>query len=182
MNIVRTPLSGMLVIEPRIFEDERGQFFETWSRRRYEEAGLPGEFVQDNVSRSKRGVLRGLHFQSPNPQGKLVQAVQGEIWDLGVDLRQDSPTFGQTFGCAVSATNRRQVWIPPGFAHGFLVMSDAAVVVYKCTAYYEPAAERTLLWNDPDLGIDWPAEPTIISAKDRAGVRLKELAAAQPAR
>ena len=182
MRTLETPLPGMLVLEPRVFEDDRGHFFEVWNRRRYEDVGIHGEFVQDNVSRSRRGVLRGLHFQNPTPQGKLVQALEGEVWDVGVDLRPDSPTFGRSFGCTVSAANRRQLWIPPGFAHGFLVLSDEALVAYKCTAYYDPAAERTLLWNDPDLAIDWPAEPAIISAKDRAGARLKELAGTPSAR
>jgi dTDP-4-dehydrorhamnose 3,5-epimerase len=168
----------MLLIEPRVFYDERGHFLESWNRRRYEEAGITSAFVQDNVSHSRRGVLRGLHLQTSDPQGKLVQALVGEVWDVGVDLRRDSPTFGQSFGCSVSATNRRQLWIPPGFAHGFLVLSEAAVVGYKCTAYYDPSVEQTLRWDDPDLAIAWPAEPTIISDKDRAGLRLRDLMSA----
>jgi dTDP-4-dehydrorhamnose 3,5-epimerase len=182
MNVQHTPIDGVVVIEPRTFHDDRGFLLETWSLDRYREAGLPAAFAQDNLSRSRRGVLRGMHFQANNPQGKLVSAPLGEVFDVAVDLREGSATFGQWWGCMLTQDNHRQLWIPPGCAHGFLVISEAAVVTYKCTAYYDPASERTLLWNDPDVGIEWPMEPTIISAKDRAGQRLRDLAATPIAR
>jgi dTDP-4-dehydrorhamnose 3,5-epimerase len=179
--VQRTPIDGLLVIEPQAFEDERGYLVETWSRDRFRAAGLPTEFAQDNVSRSARGVLRGLHFQYGRPQGKLVTTPDGEVFDVAVDLRRASPTFGRWWGCTLSAANHRQLWIPPGFAHGFLVLSDHALVAYKCTEPYDPAAQGTILWNDPDIGIDWPEQPRLISPKDRAARPLRAVAEWLPA-
>jgi dTDP-4-dehydrorhamnose 3,5-epimerase len=169
-----TPLDGLLVLEPEAFHDERGYLVETWSRDRYRDAGLPADFAQDNVSRSMRGVLRGLHYQYSTPQGKLVSTPEGAVFDVAVDLRREAPTFGRWFGCILSADNHRQLWIPPGFAHGFLVLSDHALVAYKCTTPYDPAAQGTILWNDPDIGIAWPEEPRILSDKDRNARPLRE--------
>jgi dTDP-4-dehydrorhamnose 3,5-epimerase len=171
-----TPLDGLLVIEPPAFEDERGYLVETWSRERYRAAGLPGEFAQDNVSCSVRGVLRGLHYQYSTPQGKLVSTPVGVVFDVAVDLRRTSPTFGRWWGSILSADNHRQLWIPPGFAHGFLVLSDSALVAYKCSTPYDPAAQGTILWNDPDIGIAWPEEPAILSDKDRNARPLRDVA------
>jgi dTDP-4-dehydrorhamnose 3,5-epimerase len=175
--VQRTTLDGLLLIEPQAFEDERGYLVETWSRERYHEAGLPAEFAQDNVSCSKRGVLRGLHYQFSVPQGKLVSTPVGVVFDVAVDLRRDSATFGGWWGCLLSAENHRQLWIPPGFAHGFLVLSDYALVAYKCSTPYDPAAQRTILWNDPDIGIAWPEAPVLLSEKDRNAPRLRAVAA-----
>jgi len=167
-------LPDVKIITPRVFSDDRGFFLETWSDRVYREAGIPGAFVQDNRSSSRRGVLRGLHYQSPNPQGKLVYVVRGAVWDVAVDIRTGSPTFGRWAGVELSDENHRQVFIPAGFAHGFSVLSERADFVYKCTEYYSPADEHTLLWSDPDLGIDWKVEAPIVSAKDRQGLPLKK--------
>lgn len=175
MNVISGELPGLLVFEPRVFGDARGFFFESWNRRRYAEAGIEEEFVQDNLSFSRHGILRGLHFQNPNAQGKLVQVLQGEVFDVAVDLRRSSPTFGRWETVVLSAGNRRQFYVPPGFAHGFVVTSEAALFHYKCTADYSPRDERTLLWNDPDLGIPWPVETPLLSEKDRVGLPLKEL-------
>jgi dTDP-4-dehydrorhamnose 3,5-epimerase len=175
VNVVETELPGVLIIEPKVFGDERGFFMESWNGRRYEEAGLPGRFVQDNLSYSAHGVLRGLHFQNPDPQGKLVSVLQGEVFDVAVDIRVGSPTFGKWTGTTLSAENKRQFYVPPNFAHGFVVTSEAALFFYKCTDYYAPASERTVLWNDPDISIEWPiAEPTL-SDKDRAAPPLREM-------
>lgn len=174
MNFIKTELPGLVVIEPRVFEDPRGYFMETFHRQRFAEAGLPAEFVQDNHSRSIRGTLRGLHYQIENAQGKLVRCVRGEIFDVGVDLRPGSPTFGRWFGAALSEANRRQLYIPAGFAHGFCVLSEMADVVYKCTALYSPPHERTILWNDPALAIAWPIEDPLLSDKDRRGQSLAQ--------
>lgn len=165
----------MLLIEPRVFEDARGFFKETYQKQRYREAGITAEFVQDNYSRSTRGTLRGLHYQIEHPQGKLVQVFRGEIFDAAVDLRRDSPRFGKWVGHRLSEANHRQMYVPPGFAHGFCVLSDVAEVFYKCTDLYYPQYERTLLWNDPAVGIEWPidGEP-ILSEKDRHGTPLSE--------
>jgi dTDP-4-dehydrorhamnose 3,5-epimerase len=162
-----------LLIEPRLFGDARGLFKETYQKRRYTEAGIAGEFVQDNYSRSARGTLRGLHFQIQHPQAKLLQVLRGEIYDVAVDLRRQSPHFGRWIGVSLAEDNHRQLYIPPGFAHGFYVVSDVADVFYKCTDYYYPEHERSLLWNDPAIGITWPlaGEPTL-SEKDRRGVPL----------
>jgi len=167
MNVIETSLSGVLCVEPRRFRDTRGYFFETFRRDRYEDLGLPGDFVQDNVSFSGRGVLRGLHFQNPQPQGKLITVLQGEIFDVAVDIRVGSPTFLQWTGMMLSAENGRQLMIPEGFAHGFVVTGDSALVLYKCTSLYRPDCESSLAWNDPAIGIDWPLDAPVLSDKDR---------------
>lgn len=173
MQVISTPLSGVMVIEPRAFADSRGYFLETFQRARYVEHQLPAEWVQDNLSRSVRGTLRGLHYQRHHPQGKLVYVIRGLIWDVAVDLRRSSPTFGQWYGLELSDENHRQLYVPPGFAHGFCVVSEIADVAYKCTTPYQPQDERTLLWNDPALAIPWPPiEPRIVSAKDERGLPL----------
>jgi dTDP-4-dehydrorhamnose 3,5-epimerase len=176
MKISPSTLPGVLVIEPQVFLDERGFFFESFNERRFAElTGLHPQFVQDNHSKSLRNVVRGLHYQVGAPQGKLVRVVAGAIFDVVVDLRRSSPTFGQWHGIELSAENRRQLWIPPGFAHGFLATSDSAECVYKTTDYWSPANERTLLWNDPALAIRWPLETApILSGKDQAGVPLAQ--------
>jgi dTDP-4-dehydrorhamnose 3,5-epimerase len=179
MIVHRTPLDGVLVLEPDVFRDERGYLIETWNRQRYSEVGLPADFAQDNVSRSSRGVLRGLHYQFGRAQGKLVGTPEGEVFDVAVDLRRDGPTFGRWWGCTLSSDNHRQLWIPPGFAHGFLVLSEHALVVYKCTETYDPESQGTILWSDPDIGIAWPEAPTIISTKDRNAPLLRDVAAAE---
>lgn len=175
MNILPTKIPEVLVIEPRVFQDERGFFLESYNARAFaEKVGIPEQFVQDNHSRSTKGVLRGLHYQIEQAQGKLVRAVVGSIFDVAVDIRQSSPTFGQWVGCVLSAENKQMLWVPAGFAHGFLVLSDVAEVLYKTTDYYAPQHERSILWNDPDLGINWllDGEP-ILSPKDQAGKRLQ---------
>jgi dTDP-4-dehydrorhamnose 3,5-epimerase len=170
MKVTPTALADVLLIEPRVFGDERGFFFESYSRRAFAEAGLGAEFVQDNHSRSARGVLRGLHYQIEHAQGKLVRVISGEVYDVAVDMRRSSPTFGRSIGMTLSARDKQMLWIPPGFAHGFLVLSDAAEFLYKTTDYWYPEFERSLLWNDSALGIAWPLEqaPTL-AAKDAAG-------------
>lgn len=174
MLIHTTNLPGVVIIEPRVFGDERGFFMETWNQARYAEAGLPERFVQDNLSFSRRGVLRGLHFQNPNGQGKLVSVLQGEVFDVAVDIRVGSPTFGQVASVLLSAENKRQFYIPPGFAHGFCVTSETALFAYKCTEFYEPKAEASLRWNDPALAIDWPIDAPELSAKDAAAPTLAD--------
>ncbi|MBM3883520.1 MAG: dTDP-4-dehydrorhamnose 3,5-epimerase [Verrucomicrobia bacterium] len=169
------PLAGLQLIEPCVFGDARGFFFESWNRRSYREAGLEAEFVQDNFSRSRRGTLRGLHFQNPAAQGKLVCVLVGSVYDVVVDLRRSSPTFGRWHGLELSESNHLQLYVPPGFAHGFVVTSDSAIFHYKCTAFYEPAAERALRWDDPDLAIPWPVSQPILSGKDTRAPRLCEL-------
>ncbi len=174
MNILPTPLPGVLVIEPKVFGDARGFFVETWQSERYAEAGLP-PFVQDNLSLSARGVLRGLHYQEPDAQGKLVQVLQGEVFDVAVDIRVGSATFGQWHGVTLSADNKRQFWVPSGFAHGFVVTSETALFAYKCTALYRPQHDHSISWNDQRMGIDWPmAEPTL-SAKDTDAPGLADI-------
>ena len=175
MKVVETDLPGVLIIEPRVFGDERGFFMESWNERRYEEAGLPGSFVQDNLSFSTHGVLRGLHFQNPRPQGKLVSVLRGEVFDVAVDIRAGSPTFGRWMGVTLSAENKRQFYVPPDFAHGFVVTSEAALFFYKCTEYYSPTSEGIVLWNDPDIGIEWPTGAPILSERDRAAPPLREI-------
>ncbi|PLS85641.1 MAG: dTDP-4-dehydrorhamnose 3,5-epimerase [Actinobacteria bacterium] len=177
MKITETDLPGAVIVEPNVFGDARGFFMESWNRARYEELGLPAQFVQDNLSYSSRGVLRGLHFQNPHPQGKLVSVLQGEVFDAAVDIRAGSPTFGRWVGVTLSAENKRQFYVPEGFAHGFVVTSGMALCSYKCTDYYHPEAERSVLWNDPDLGIDWPVEAPLLSAKDDCASRLAEIPA-----
>jgi dTDP-4-dehydrorhamnose 3,5-epimerase len=171
MNVVRTEIADVLILEPKVFADDRGFFFESFNQRVFESAvGGPITFVQDNHSRSKKNVLRGLHYQVEQPQGKLVRAVSGTIYDVAVDIRPKSPTFGRWVGVELSADNKRQLWIPPGLAHGFLVVSETAEVLYKATDYYAPAHERTILWNDPTLGIAWPlTDQPQVSGKDAAG-------------
>lgn len=168
-----------LVVEPRVFADERGSFWESFQLQRYAAVGIPAaglSFVQDNMSQSRRGVVRGLHYQRTRPQGKLVICLRGEIFDVAVDLRRSSPCFGAVFSVTLSAENRRQLYLPIGFAHGFCVVSDQADVLYKVTDFYDPLSERTLLWNDPALGIAWPIDPdeAVLSAKDRVGQRFAE--------
>lgn len=176
MKVHTTPIDGLLLIEPKVFGDERGFFCETWQAERYREAGVEGTFVQDNHSRSSQGVLRGLHYQIQQPQGKLVRVTHGEVFDVAVDMRRSSATFGQWYGVVLSGENHRQFWVPPGFAHGFYVMSESADFHYKCTDYYAPEHERCLLWNDAAVGIEWPlvdgSEPEL-SAKDAAGLPLE---------
>ncbi len=172
-----TAIPEVVRIRPKLIEDERGFFFESWNDRTYAQVGLEIRFVQDNHSRSTAGCLRGLHYQIENAQGKLVRATLGEIFDVAVDLRRSSSTFGSWVGVTLSAANHEMLWVPPGFAHGFYVVSDAAEVLYKCTEFYSPNTERTLIWNDPDLAIDWPVkpgEPPKISPKDAAGVLLRD--------
>jgi dTDP-4-dehydrorhamnose 3,5-epimerase len=170
MQITPTALPDVLLIEPLVFGDDRGFFFESWNRRAFAAAGIDADFVQDNHSRSRRGVLRGLHYQIEHAQGKLVRVTEGEVYDVAVDLRRSSPGFGRSVGCVLSAANRRMMWIPPGFAHGFVVLSESAEFLYKTTDYWFPEHERTLLWCDPALRIDWPLSgaPTL-AAKDAAG-------------
>ena len=173
MKVSATELDGVKLIEPRVFGDERGFFMESWNARAFAAAGLDAAFVQDNHSRSRRGVLRGLHYQIDHAQGKLVRCVVGEVFDAVVDLRRSSATFGRSIGMTLSAQNQRMLWVPPGFAHGFLVVSEVAEFLYKTTDYWYPEHERSLLWNDPVLAIAWPlAEPPTLAAKDAAGVPL----------
>ena len=177
MNIIRSDIEGLLLIEPRVFSDARGFFLESWNERRYRESGITAAFVQDNLSFSRRGTLRGLHFQNPTAQAKLVSVLQGEVFDVAVDMRRSSPHFGQWEGVLLSADNKRQLWIPPGFAHGFLVTSDSAEFLYKTTDYYHPEFERCLLWSDPAVGVQWPvAAPPLLAAKDQAGLPLQSAA------
>jgi dTDP-4-dehydrorhamnose 3,5-epimerase len=175
MNVLETTLPGLLIIEPKIFGDSRGFFFESWNARAFEAAGVRASFVQDNHSRSARNVLRGLHYQIRQPQGKLVRVVAGEVFDVAVDLRRSSPTFGKWQCARLSGENKRMLWIPPGFAHGFLVTSEWAELLYKTTDYWAAEYERTIAWNDPDLAIDWPIQaPPVLSAKDAKGVPLAQ--------
>ncbi len=179
MNVFATSLAGVLVIEPRVFTDARGWFVETYQRERYAAAGITAnaELVQDNVSFSRRGVLRGLHYQLRRPQGKLVQVTQGLVFDVAVDIRRDSPTFGRWLGTILSADNHRQLWIPPGFAHGFLALSDTAAVAYKCSAVYEPSDSHAIRWDDPELAIAWPLDGTpILSPADGIAPPLRDAA------
>jgi dTDP-4-dehydrorhamnose 3,5-epimerase len=175
MNVLPTEIPDVLILEPRVFGDDRGFFFESYNEQSFaEKTGVSVRFVQDNHSRSCQNVLRGLHYQIQQPQGKLVRAVVGTIFDVAVDVRKSSPTFGQWVGCVLSAENKRLLWVPAGFAHGFLVLSEVAEVLYKATDFYAPQYERSILWNDPDIAIDWPltAEP-ILSTKDQAGQLLQ---------
>ena len=176
MKVNKTNLEGVLHIEPKVFGDARGFFLETYNKERYMAAGFPDvDFVQDNHSRSSKGVLRGLHFQLNHPQGKLVQVATGSVFDVVVDVRVGSPTFGQWYGCVLSEDNHHQLWIPPKFAHGFCVLSETADFVYKCTDYYCPDDEGGLLWNDPDVGIEWPLKAPLLSNKDKAYSCLKDI-------
>ena len=175
MRFLPTDLPGVLLIEPDVFKDARGFFLETYHERKYEEGGIPGPFVQDNHSNSVRGTLRGLHAQVERPQGKLVRAVRGEMFDVAVDIRRGSPTFGRWVGVVLSAENFRQLWIPPGFAHGFCVTSERVDVEYKCSDFYNPGDELTVLWSDPQIGIAWPVREPILSAKDAAASPLSAM-------
>ena len=173
MHVETTAIPGLIVIQPKVFGDPRGFFTETFQRQRYRDAGVASEFVQDNFSRSSKGTLRGLHYQIQHPQGKLVQVLRGKIFDVVVDLRKSSPAFGRWLGFELSDETCRQVFVPPGCAHGFCVLSDSADFTYKCTDYYFPEHERTLLWNDHTLGIEWPlTQEPLLSQKDRAGIPL----------
>jgi len=175
MKVLETALPGVLILEPAVFEDRRGYFLETYHRQRYDEAGVKCQFVQDNLSYSVRGSLRGLHYQYPHGQAKLVQVIKGEVFDVAVDIRRSSPTFGQWIGEKLSDKNRRQMFIPEGFAHGFCVLSDTAIFVYKCSDLYVPDSERGILWSDPDLGIEWPVGGPLLSEKDSKYPCLKDI-------
>lgn len=176
MNVIKTKLDGCVIIEPKVFGDERGFFLETFQAERYvSEAGITLPFVQDNHSRSSKSVLRGLHFQRTKPQGKLVRVVRGQVYDVAVDIREGSPTYGQWEGMILSEENKTQLWVPPGFAHGFVVLSDTADFEYKCTDYYDPSDEGSILWNDSDLDITWPIDNPILSNKDAIAERLADL-------
>ena len=170
MTVTKTPIDGLAIIEPAVYGDDRGYMMETYNQRDFEAAGLPTAFVQDNQSLSRRGVLRGLHFQVRRPQGKLVRVLRGEVFDVGVDLRPGSPTYAQWFGVTLSGENKKQLYVPEGFAHGFVVLSEAAELAYKCTAFYDPADEGGIRWDDPTIGIGWPVgrEEIFLSEKDRA--------------
>lgn len=174
MRVTPLEIPELLLVEPKVFGDDRGFFMELFHEKRYADAGIPGPFVQDNYSRSARGTLRGLHFQEPRGQGKLVQVFAGSVYDVALDVRRGSPTFGQWVAVELSAENRRQLWIPPGFAHGFCVTSDTADFHYKCTTLYAPETERCIAWNDPDLAIPWPVSEPLLSPKDLRAPRLKD--------
>ena len=175
MRVTPLALPEVLLVEPAVFGDARGFFLESFSARRYADAGIPGPFVQDNVSRSRRGVLRGLHLQHPHAQGKLVSVLDGEVFDVAVDVRVGSPTFGRWVGEYLSAENHRQLWVPAGFAHGFVVTSDDALFAYKCTEYYRPEAELSVRWDDPRIGVAWPVDAPTVSARDQAGRALGDV-------
>jgi dTDP-4-dehydrorhamnose 3,5-epimerase len=172
MKVIATELPGVLLLEPKVFGDARGFFMETWQEARYREAGMPARFVQDNHSRSRRGVLRGLHYQMAQPQGKLVWVTRGAVFDVAVDIRRGSPTFGRWYGCVLDDVDHRQLYIPPGFAHGFCVLSEEADFFYKCTDYYHPPSERGIAWDDPAIGIEWPLREVALSSKDQGNPRL----------
>jgi len=177
MKIINTDIPDVKLIEPKVFPDDRGFFMETYQKRAFAEAGLPTEFVQDNHSGSRQGILRGLHYQLKQSQGKLVRVVVGEVFDSAVDLRKSSPTFGKWTGAVLSAENRRELWVPPGFGHGYYVLSDWAEFVYKVTDFYAPEWERTILWNDPQIGVQWPlveGQLPVVSGKDAAGKLLSQ--------
>lgn len=177
MKVESTPLQDCFVIEPQVFGDQRGFFMESFNYKKFSEAtGFKGEFVQDNHSRSKKGVLRGMHYQMQNTQGKLVRVSEGAVYDVAVDLRKSSPSFGKSFGLILSAENKKQLWVPAGFAHGFLVITETADFLYKTTDYYAPQFEKSLLWNDPALGIQWPTEglEVLLSEKDKVGLPLAQ--------
>jgi dTDP-4-dehydrorhamnose 3,5-epimerase len=175
MDVTETTLPDVLLIQPRVFRDERGSFLETWRRERYAAAGLPETWVQDNAAVSTRGVLRGLHYQHPHAQGKLVMALHGEVFDVAVDIRPRSSNFGRWYGATLSADNGHQLWIPPGFAHGYLVTSDVAVFAYKCTTAYHREGDAAVAWDDPDIGIRWPAGNPRLSPRDAAAPRLRDI-------
>jgi dTDP-4-dehydrorhamnose 3,5-epimerase len=172
MKVVPTDLPEVLILEPKVHGDSRGFFYESFQAKRYAEIGISGPFVQDNLSRSVRGTLRGLHFQEPRAQGKLVQVLRGTVWDVAVDVRRGSPRFGRWVGLELAETPPRQLWIPPGFAHGFCVLSESADFFYKCTELYAPECDRSVAWDDPAIGIAWPVNDPLLSAKDRGAPRL----------
>jgi dTDP-4-dehydrorhamnose 3,5-epimerase len=174
LNVIETSLPGVLILEPRVFTDERGYFMEIYHSARFRQLGIDANFVQDNHSRSARGVLRGLHYQEPNPQGKLLRCVRGALYDVAVDIRVGSPAYGKWFAVELTEENKRMLWVPPGFAHGFLALTDNSDLFYKCTALYDAESDRSILWNDPDLGIEWPIANPRLSPKDAAARRLKE--------
>ena len=174
MKFIETSLPGVLLIEPQVFADDRGFFMETYHSDRFREHGIDATFVQDNHSRSARGVLRGLHYQEPQPQGKLVRCTRGALFDVAVDIRVGSPTFARWFGAELSESNRLMLWVPPGFAHGFCALTDEADLVYKCTALYSRENDRAILWSDPDIGIEWPVASPLLSPKDATAPRLKD--------
>jgi len=176
VRIIETSLPGCIVIEPAVHGDARGYFYESWNARTFAEAGLDFSFVQTNVSRSARGVLRGLHYQFPNPQGKLVNVLEGEVYDVAVDIRAGSPTFGRWAAAILSAENKRHFWIPEGFAHGFAVLSEFATFTYQCTALYDHAADAGIRWNDADIAVDWPISAPLLSDKDERAPFLRDLA------
>jgi dTDP-4-dehydrorhamnose 3,5-epimerase len=175
MKVTTCEISGLLILEPKVFTDSRGFFLETFNQTRYREVGLSADFVQDNLSFSGRGTLRGLHFQNPNSQGKLVQVLQGEVFDVAVDIRRSSPTFGRWHALVLSGEKKRQFYIPHGFAHGFAVLSEAALFQYKCTKFYSPKDELSIRWDDPDIGIKWPVKAPVVSEKDAKGLRLRDI-------
>lgn len=175
MNVIAGSLPGLIIFEPKVFGDARGFFLETWNQQRYRQAGLTAPFVQDNLSFSRRGTLRGLHFQHPTPQGKLVSVLAGEVFDVAVDLRRSSSTFAKWQGVMLSGDNKRQFFVPPGFAHGFVVVSETALFHYKCTEFYSPRDEMTLRWDDPDIAVDWPIKTPNLSEKDARGLFLKQI-------
>tara|TARA_B100000945_G_C20333976_1_gene573846 strand:- start:155 stop:697 length:543 start_codon:yes stop_codon:yes gene_type:complete len=176
MKVIKTPIQGLLVFQPNIFVDERGYFFESWSKKKYQDLGLDMDFVQDNESFSKKGVLRGLHFQNPPfEQGKLVRVIKGAVLDVAVDIRKDSITYGQHFSVELSGENKKVFWIPPGFAHGFVTLEDDTIFMYKCTKDYNKNSEGSLAWNDADLNIDWKVENPLISEKDMLASGFRDL-------
>jgi dTDP-4-dehydrorhamnose 3,5-epimerase len=177
MKVTRTALPGVLILDPQVFGDDRGFFYESYNKTVFQNAGISVDFVQSNVSRSARGVLRGLHYQWPNPQGKLVSVLEGEVYDVAVDIRRGSPTFGQSTGVMLTADNHRHFWIPEGFAHGFCVVSDFATFTYQCTALYDRTGDAGIRWNDAALAIDWPVSEPLLSDKDRATPFLHDVAA-----
>jgi len=175
MNSIATGISGLVIIEPQVHGDARGYFMETWHAQRYARLGLPEQFVQSNISRSGAGVVRGLHYQFPQPQGKLVQVVEGRVFDVAVDIRSDSPTFRQWAGVELSAESHRQLYVPEGFAHGFCVLGEGATITYLCTRPFSAEFDAAIAWDDPDIGVEWPIQPQSLSAKDRAAPRLCEI-------
>ncbi|MCP3926858.1 MAG: dTDP-4-dehydrorhamnose 3,5-epimerase [Desulfobacterales bacterium] len=175
MKILNTEINGLMVIEPKIFEDDRGFFFESYQKNRYEDFGITSNFVQDNISYSKKNTLRGLHFQIDNPQAKLVQVISGEIYDVALDLRVNSPHFGEWFGVVLSGSNKKQLFIPEGFAHGFCVTSDTATFSYKCSDIYNPTDEGGIIWSDPEININWPVTNPVLSQKDNIYKQLSQL-------
>ncbi|MFC5526988.1 dTDP-4-dehydrorhamnose 3,5-epimerase [Rhodanobacter ginsengisoli] len=177
MKVIETALPGALIIEPQVFGDARGFFYESYNKGRWQEAGIEAEFIQTNVSRSAKGVLRGLHYQWPNPQGKLVSVLEGEVYDVAVDIRRGSPTFGRSAAVMLTADNHRHFWVPEGFAHGFCVLSEFATFTYQCTALYDASADAGIRWNDAALGIDWPLSEPLLSDKDRKTPLLQDVPA-----